>query len=205
MIKYLYCLELSLFLLFSCHNSNVEKFYYDTGELKGITKIMDQSQGTYTYKEFYKNGILKEEGIAQDGHPIGHWKKYYGDGVLKWEGDYTKNGNMVISSDTAKFPSYFLRLPNYLEMPMKRENAKLKVGENYKFRVLVHGIEPSNYLVVDSLYNLIPTNKQDSDTYPYIITPGRAGKLHILVLFPNEEGHFLRGKPYLSYDFLVEK
>jgi hypothetical protein len=109
---------------------------------------------------------------------------------------------MIITKDTVKWSDYFCHLPTHLEMP--RDSKNLMVGKSYKFRTIVQGIDPSVYLVVDSMYNLVPANKQDSDTYPYVITPKKQGKFYIQIIFPDKNGYFMLDKPRLLFTFSVE-
>lgn len=84
-------ISLVVLFLLSCQDRNVDKFYYDTGELWYETGLLNKEKHTYYCKVYYKNGNLKEEGeTLEDGTYDGFCKEYYSDGKMKWSGYYDK-------------------------------------------------------------------------------------------------------------------
>ncbi|CAL2093527.1 putative MORN repeat variant [Tenacibaculum sp. 190524A05c] len=75
---------------------DVDTLYYSSGEIKEIGKIVDlpvEKDSIYRkgkWKEFYKNGSIKAEGIY-NRRKKGIWKFYYNTGELKAMGNYESN------------------------------------------------------------------------------------------------------------------
>ncbi len=189
-----------LFVLISCQQQT-KKYYYDTGELKYESYDIDKKNRIYHIKAYYKNGFLKEEGnMKGKGRPDGHWKEFYSDGVLKWEGDYSI-GHVVIP----KNESY----PDFVHMPARlgiEGNPKaLKIGQKYKIRLYMEKVHPSMYVVSYENFIEVPTNPNDPDKYPFIITPNKTGEFYVWIVFPNKDGIYLAGNPFLAFKMNVVK
>jgi len=201
-----------LLLLLACNHNKTDKFYYDSGELWYETYLIDKQKQIYHCTVYYKNGVIESEGtVLEDGTRDGKWKEYFSDGTLKWNG-FMNKGNIVISK-TEKMPN-FIQLPLRLEIEGNPE--VLKVGEAYKIRTIVEGIHPSIYDVLVSypdsrkvennkdrkFFTHISKNEEDSDRFPFVVTPKAAGKMYIMLVFPNEDGVLTFGIDELEASFV---
>ena len=61
------------------------------GNLGALTALVEMPEGNGVDKEYYENGMLKEEVSYSNGKLNGFFKEYYENGSLKSEGNY-KNG-----------------------------------------------------------------------------------------------------------------
>jgi antitoxin component YwqK of YwqJK toxin-antitoxin module len=72
------------------------RFYYEDGKPQVLFELLDEKERTYTYKEFYPNGQVKESGMKVQNASIndyqmdGTWKYYDENGKLTLEEEYTK-------------------------------------------------------------------------------------------------------------------
>ena len=216
-INYFLIISLLLFL-FACNHNKINKFYYDSGELRHETHLIDKQKQIYYRTFYYRNGAIEAEGtVLEDGEyllPNGEWKEYFSDGALKWSGERRK-GDIVISK-TEKMPD-FVRLPIKLEI--EGMPKILKVGETYKIRTFVEGIHPSIYDVLVSypdsravrnredsvrFFVNIPKNEEDPDRFPFVVRPKVAGEMYIRLVFPDEEGRVIFGIDDTNLSFVYE-
>ena len=203
-----------LLLLFACNNNNkIDKIYYNSGEWSE-TRLVDKERQIYYRTYYYKNGVIESEGtVLKDGTRDGEWKEYFSDGVLKWIG-LIKKDSLIIST-TGKMPD-FKRLPMKLEI---EGNPKvLKIGKAYKIRTIVEGVHSSIYDVLVSypesreiinnedkkFFTHVPKNEEDPDRFPFVVTPKTAGKMYIMLVFPNEDGVLTFGIDELEASFVYE-
>jgi antitoxin component YwqK of YwqJK toxin-antitoxin module len=76
------------------------RFYYESGQPKILFELTDLKQKTYSYREYYENGRVKEEGQkffnpSLNDYPMaGTWKYYDEQGKLIMEEDYER-GQLV--------------------------------------------------------------------------------------------------------------
>lgn len=185
-------------LFLSACNKNVNKEYYESGQLKSITMPTNRPD-VFHYKDFYINGQTKSEGyIDETGLHIEDWKEYFCDGVLKWEGRFD-SGQVVISNSKD--------WPRFVELPCKIEikgNPKvLKLNKEYELRCVVDGLHPSIYHLTDENYIQLSKNEKDFECYPYVFRPQLTGKRQIWVIFPDSNGVFKVGDERLAFDFEI--
>ncbi len=83
-----YCINLFVLFLLSCSCNNKTKEYYSSGELKII--LQDLEGGLQHYKEFHKNGVLKQELYLENGYVNGDVNSYYDNGKLQSIHNYSK-------------------------------------------------------------------------------------------------------------------
>jgi hypothetical protein len=194
--KYL-LLSLLLFILTACQQKTVNR-YYDTGELWYEKHYLYKDTNTILVKEYYKNGVLKEEGNIKRGRfPDGHWKEYYSDGVLKYEGDYS-NGRILLAnySIDGTWPNL-----EYIAKNMKCEvlenTGTLKVGQQLKLRFLMRSVHPIKYIVLDKNLEVLKPNPEDPDRYPFVYTPTETNEVYFWMIFINKNGSFTLRNPSL--------
>lgn len=192
---------LILIILNSCGNG-VKKVYYDTGELfYEKQSLPDNNDSIFYLKEYYKNGHLKHEGLLRDDSIMeGHWKLYYADGILRWEGEYK---NSVIQHDAYSQDWTWPNMERYFKgIEVEGHPKNLVVGKTYNFRVEMPEIHPKFRLVVDDEFKDLK-NPDNSDLYPYRMTPVKSGKYFINIVFMNKDGYFIVGNPMLHIGFDV--
>ena len=200
--KLLILISISISLiLVSCQKKRVKR-YYNTGELKYEKIFSSEDTNTFYVKEFYKNGILKEEGnIIKYKVPNGHWKQYYSDGVLKYECDFIDSGKAQLQNLTNKgiWPNL-----EYLSKNSKLEivgnSDTLKIGQQYKLRLLIKSVDPDMYIILDKNLEILKPNPLNPDRYPYVYTPKEDGKIYFLVIFSDKNGYFILSNPSLIID-----
>ena len=211
-INYFLIIQL-LLLLLACNNNKINKIYYDSGEWSE-TRLVDKEKQIYYRTYYYKNGTIESEGtVLKDGTRDGEWKEYFSDGVLKWTG-LIKKDSLVISTSG--------EMPEFKRLPMRVEiegNPKvLKAGEAYKIRTIVEGVHSSIYDVLVSypesseiingkdrkFFTHIPKNEEDPDRFPFVVTPKAAGKMYVMLVFPNEDGVITFGIDNLEASFEYE-
>ncbi|MEQ6122474.1 hypothetical protein [Reichenbachiella sp. MALMAid0571] len=111
------------------------KYFYEDGtpshEIeyidKTISKIMNAwdfngeklvSGGNGTFKAFFNNNSVSQEGKLEFGKRVGEWKTYFGDGKLKEVGNYVANdfhltsawnqkGEQMVKNGNGEYTSYF--------------------------------------------------------------------------------------------------
>jgi antitoxin component YwqK of YwqJK toxin-antitoxin module len=196
-----YC---SIITFYACNN-NIEKRYYDTGELESEHIKIDEH--IKHIKEYYKNGILKSEGDALlSGHLTGHWKEYYSDGVLKWEGNFKEGVRQPYYGwDSLSYLSNF-DVSIEFDKPIAQP---FEINRKYKFRTKVKEVNIGEYTVtlVDSCNDSLPyvaaENLEDPELYPFVfeLTPclindfGNGRKYIIIrIWYPNDNGYIAYGK-----------
>jgi hypothetical protein len=189
--------------LASC-KSKTKKYYYDSGELYYETTDIDTSKHLYHEKGYFKNGVVKAEGVTEEvikGKPLitGRWKEYFSDGVLRYEGDFDR-GHLVAAKPN-KWPDY-AKLPTHLDI---EGNPKvLKVGKTYKMRLIMPSIHYSVCRFTNSDLQLMQKNPQDSDRYTYIYTPRVVGTDHLYLIFPTKDTHKFIFAKSLTKLFVLE-
>ena len=199
MKKYIF-IAILLLVLISCQQQT-KKYYYDSGELKYETYDIDKRNYIYHIKTYYKNGYLKEEGNNKGkGTPDGHWKEYYSDGVIKWEGDYSIGH--IINPKNGSYPDF---VNMSAKLNIKGHPKALKLGQTYKIRLYMKNVHPSKYVITNENFTEVRANPNDSDKYPYIITPIKTGNFYIWIIFPNNDGVFLVGNSSLVFKMNVIK
>lgn len=72
-----FCSACILLLLIVSACKNVHKKYYDTGELMLERHCINAKDSLFSYKEYYKNGQLKAEGLLKKRHYHGYWTEYF--------------------------------------------------------------------------------------------------------------------------------
>jgi len=175
--------------------------YYDSGELKYEKVFYNKDTSTFYVREYYKNGILKQEGkIKKIEIPDGHWKEYYSDGILKYECDYVDGCALLqnLNSDGSWPNLEYLSENSKLEIVGNTDT--LRIGEQYRLRLLMKSVNPEMYIIVDKNLEILKSNTIDPDRYPYLYTPKEAGRIYFLVIFSNKEGYFTLKNPSLIID-----
>jgi len=146
---------------FAC-NSNVKKYYYDTGELKGVDKIISNDPFQSYYTEYYKNGKVSSEGywsvFQGDTVRNGFSKYYYSDGTLKWEG-YVENGIIIYDIDTIIIAARSQSPTPYIE-----------IGKPFKFRIIVENMFPEDYILTIGRHGEYIPLSDFRDDFPYTVT-----------------------------------
>ena len=146
---------------FAC-NSNVKKYYYDTGELRWKYKTISNNPYQAYYTEYYKNGKIAYEGFWSvfqgDTVPNGFSKFYYSDGTLQWEG-YFENGIRVYEIDTS-----------VITVTMQSKLPYIEIGKPFKFRLIVKTIFPEDYILTIGSYGEYIPLSDFRDDYPYTLT-----------------------------------
>jgi len=181
-----------IFLFCYCNKGNpVKKYYYDTGELKAevqLIKIDANGDSIFFNKDYNKQGYVVAEGHDKEGVCFGFWKFYYSDGKLEWRGEM-KNGHRYIP-DSILFNNY--KQPTDIEI--EGHPKTLEVGQEYKLRTYVEGLPLDAYIVTNSNFDELERNDIDPEKYPLKFTPKRAGKLNILIVFPDSNGYVIYGE-----------
>ena len=187
-------------ILYSCQQNDTKKYYYKSGELWVEEKLVNKEKGIYYNKIYSKKGYLESEGYANnDAVPNGYRKEYYSDGRLRWRGNF-KNGDKDIPDSVWKN-----LIGQRAGLEIEGHPKILKVGQRYKLRSYVEGVDTDTYVVAYSNYEKIGYNKEDPERYPFYIIPKKAGNMDILYLFPDDDGYIIKGKPHLSFHLKVEK
>jgi hypothetical protein len=157
-----------IFITLACNR--ITKTYYDTGELKGVCRKINDS--VYFAKYYYKNGQLKEEGYyttIEDGDIANGFHKYfYSDGTLKYQGNFIYG-----------YPEYILEKKpieyyNKLNRRIVSKNGSnfIKIGEPWSFRIILTDCCPMHYAVTDENCNLLNDGDWDDlfdNDFPYTI------------------------------------
>lgn len=187
-----------MIFLFSCKHNEIKKYYYDSGQLWVEEKLVDKKASIYYNKIYNKTGYLESEGYTnKNGIPNGFRKEYFSDGRLRWKG-YFKNGNKDVPDSVWK---NLIHQRAYIEL--EGHPRILKVGQTYKVRTYVEGLDTDIYVVTYCNYQKIEKNRENPDKYPFCITPKKPGTLDILYLYPNDDGYIIVGAPHLAFHFQV--
>jgi hypothetical protein len=155
---------ISLFFFISC-NQEVEKEYYETGELYRIKKKLNNDETKESV--YFKNGQIAREGIKyNDSIKEGIWKTYYIDGTLREELIYSKN----------KFVKEIIRYP--IKLDFKDNPSEFKVGTPYLFRVLGASLSPIE------IHKKLGSRaiRGDEKNYTFEITPQEIGNYSITII-----------------------
>jgi hypothetical protein len=187
-------------VLYSCQKNDVKKSYYDSGELWVEEKVVDKEKGIFYSKIYNKKGYLESEGYSnKDGVGDRYWKEYYSDGRLRWRGN-VKDGNKDIPDSV-----WQNLVGQHAGIEIEGHPKVLKVGQKYKLRSYVEGVDTDTYVVAYSNYEKIEYNKEDPEKYPFYIIPKKTGNMDILYLFPDDNGYIIKGNPHLSFHLKIEK
>jgi hypothetical protein len=166
---------IALICLFAACNSNVEKLYYDTGELHATREKIDDRE--YDVQVYSKKGYVILEGIVRDSLREGQWNYYYSDGVLR--------GELIYSQD--KMIAENIRYPIILDF--KDNPSEFKINNTYQFRIL--GVGVFFHTQTHEKLNLrqVAAEVINDVSYWLEITPQRAGNDTIMVVITGfEEG-----------------
>lgn len=148
--------------LFAC-NSNVEKYYYDTGELRLVFKTISNNPYRAYYTKYHKNGQVAFEGYYSvfQGDTVGNGisKYYYSDGTLKWEG-YVENGIRTYKIDTTRA----------IAITWKSPSSYIEIGKPFKFRLIIENIFPEDYVLRKGGYGEYILLSDFMDDFPYTVT-----------------------------------
>ncbi|MBE6313279.1 MAG: hypothetical protein E7076_09050 [Bacteroidales bacterium] len=214
----IYYLLVILFFITSCNSKNTtERTYYETGELYGeIEKISTDTGVFYKGNFYYKNGVLKEEGILLDGD-IAHgiWKEYFDDGDLKFISEYDKGKPVITISDkNDAFPD-FIKRKAYLKLEgsPKHSNDSCCIIKNLKsdtlpFRTYVENTNDIWYVVTCTSTTgsaTIENVEERKDSYPYnLIIGNKPDTIIISYNFINKDGVFIRNDNCTNFTIVVE-
>ena len=204
------------FLLFvSCHNKNIERNYYDTGELYSETEIVESDSAlNYKCKFYFKNGELKAEGLlVKDSLPDGLWKEYFDDGELKSKSFFSE-GQPIMYNENGHFPELanreaYLRFKNLSKYTKEYCWRIKKYGsDTMPFRTFVEDTDNYWYNVsVTSTSNTakIENNIEFADSYPYsLIVFNKPDTIVISYDFMNEDGMIIKNSNNTSFQIVVE-
>lgn len=204
-------LILSLVLL-SCQN--IERSYYDSGELRTEKKRIN-SDSIY-YCSFYKNGNIESVGFCiEDSIPIGNWKEYYEDGDLKGEFFYDKGYPAVLFAHEDNYD--FSKRDAYIKFYNKEkcnnsQNIILprEFGDTIPFRIYADNI-PSDFIEVlysyqNVTYSRCPYHSSRENSYPYdLILNKRPDTINIVFQYPDKSGNFIiKTSPYTTFTIIAE-
>jgi len=83
--------------LFTCKDKSFYKYFmFYTKDWKLVAEGFWDIEGFQkAYKEYYKNGNLKEEGMRNGDSKVNHWKYYDETGKLIKEEEYDEKGNLI--------------------------------------------------------------------------------------------------------------
>ncbi len=88
-MKWLFIPILTCFSLFSFGQKEYQKEYYENGILKEEGWVLNDQKTGY-WKFYYSNGNIKEEGHFKFGEKEKYWYSYNKDQSIKHEGHFTK-------------------------------------------------------------------------------------------------------------------
>jgi hypothetical protein len=187
-----------IFLSFlSCKKDTVKKYFYNTGELWIEETLIDQKHEIYFDKIYNKKGFLEGKGNSdKNGLYQGIWKFYYSDGKLRWRGKY-KDSNRDMPD------SIWKNISNRSFIDIEGHPRILKVGQKYKVRTYIEGIDTDTYIVTYNNYKRLEKNKEDPERFPYCITPNKAGIIDILYLYPNSDGDIIVEPHCLKFRYVA--
>jgi len=195
MKKYIIAL-FALFILFSC-KEKVERYYYDSGELRMEEFLIKDNDSITYFKKYYKNGVVVEEGtLKYDSIVDGFCKIYYSDGVLMWKGEIRNN----VIQDKYKWRWNECIIDRLKGVEIEGDPKELVSGKTYKFRVIMPETHPQFYQLVDVNYQNI-NNSSELDPYPYIFTCNKENGNLFRIMFMNKAGNFVIGNP--EYIFFI--
>lgn len=177
--------------IISC-NENLERNYYETGELLSEIKIINDS--TKSVKEYYRNGNLHWKSFMINSEPNGYAEEYFEDGVLKWKGNF-KDG--IVEYKYIEDSILYKKNRSFIQTPKLKKI--IRVGDTCKFRTYVEGIHPEHYLVDITNIAYISKNEDDYYMYPHVIIARDTGDLYLYLYFGNEEGKYVIGERTLKY------
>lgn len=117
-----------------------------------------------SYKEYYKNGQLMEEGLLKKRHYHGYWKMYYPDGVVKWQGEYDF-GRFLIMRD---YDSTFFTKIKEVEVFFEND-VRFMPGKQAKFRTIIKDVHPKLYCIyaIDTASYVHLLDRDIEESYPY--------------------------------------
>jgi len=198
--RFIFKLLFLIGVLYSCQRNDVKKYYYNTGELWIVEKVVDKEKGIYYSQIYNKKGNLESEGYSnKDGLWDGDWKEYFSDGKLRWRGR-VDNGHKIIEDsvwNNLEAQRAILEIDGHPKV--------LKIGQKYKIRTYVEGVDTDAYIVTYSNYKEIEYNKEDPERYPFYIIPKKVGNMDILYLFEDSNGYIKANDPHLSFHLRVEE
>lgn len=162
-------------LIIGC-NSNEYVEYYEDGNMKRITTILNDSCKKVT--TYYNSQRLKEEGKICKNQKDGEWFEFYEDGDLKWHGNY-KQGTRILPELNSSIPC---------ELYFKGNPDTLVTGQSYLFRFTYESLHPESFRLV-ALNAVIKYASTDTNNFTYKIMPTAPGEVHIIPYYrlPNGE------------------
>ena len=164
MVKLIVANILLLLIVSACKNEH--KKYYDTGELMIEKHCIDAKDSLFTYKEYYKNGQVKAEGLLKKRHYHGYWTEYYPDGVVKWQGEYDFGRFLIMRDYDSTFFTKIEQATFYHE-----NNIEFVLGKRTKFRTIIEDVHPELYCIyaIDTIGYLHSFDRDIEESYPYSI------------------------------------
>jgi hypothetical protein len=190
-IFYLMLCVLFIFCFSTCKHKTKQEQLLDDGRLL-ITEYVNDSINYV--KIFYQNGNLHLESFVKyDSIVEGKYREYYPDGTLWWEGEYK---NSELQSEYKKDWTWDGAY-KYLKGIEKKENPR--IGQPYKFRIVMPEIHPYFYMVTDEDFNVLQNTDDDADLYPWVYTPTEKGEIILQIVFRNKDGFFIVGNPMINF------